>query len=942
MGKKSKSAETEALFTPIKTTDDDDDEDVELAPDHDGGPATRRYRDDPQATSDDGGPPVSFSDDPIPSIFDWGDDGNKGEKKDVADGGADMFDDFDTDPSGFSPVSLHDDSSDDVDVENGDNGSDGDNEDDRIRRKANKLINQRVFDDTGVDDEDDRIFVGGGWGRHGSQFSWCPNGLFSCCRKKKNYSYGPPPESEKKGYSLCQLVCFMIAFYALVIGAGYVGYEAGLPVMDADEDAGEDGGEDAGNITDTSVEGEGYDEVSSGKINYVHHPHTKGEEWLKWVEHEKEDFHMPQWFKNFTFHTHHHKDKVDDEEAFKKSYFEPKTQSQLLHLSEEIFQSCSERSLKTTPGRNECVSQCHGHYCCFERDADFGSCVAQPNSYCFAYAACENVITDFEMNNANIVDNTPLLEGTPHDGQVMNAQDVQLLTDTCSEENIATLEGMRDCSAFCQHHMCCFNDLESENCMTQHDDHEAECEAYGVCKILADGPEDVDTGDIANTDPGASATNAEVSDHAFKEKTQTELLQLSQNIFESCTVKSVGTDAGRNACLSLCHGHFCCFEEEVEFGSCVAQPNSYCFAYAACENIVSDFEMDNANNIDNMEIVLNAQDVKLLSDTCSKENIASLMGIRDCTAFCQHHMCCFNDLWSENCMSDHVSECEAYVACQILVDGPGDVDAGSVVTTVPGAATNAIVVDHVFKETCMQSNLHKNWDICKAHCSRYECCFRSVDSCYTDQALECDEYYICEEFYLYEQTFGELNQVQGNTNNGNVNNNNQGSNQDKYDPNIAHAVQAVCRIEDKNPGDDAWVTACHALCADYLCCFSEEGTESNCQVSYGNAVCNAYAGCSVLHTTSSSEEESNENMGNTGNAIGVAAPASSLSEQEAIDEVTKSCVAKARRDPWQADQCRQACDRRSCCFIDGVGNCSRMNKYWCDEFEACEVLYSGL
>eukprot|EP00571_Detonula_confervacea_P010019 CAMPEP_0172305084 /NCGR_PEP_ID=MMETSP1058-20130122/6412_1 /TAXON_ID=83371 /ORGANISM="Detonula confervacea, Strain CCMP 353" /LENGTH=748 /DNA_ID=CAMNT_0013016547 /DNA_START=42 /DNA_END=2288 /DNA_ORIENTATION=- len=748
MGKKSKSAETEALFTPIKTTDDDDDEDVELAPDHDGGPATRRYRDDPQATSDDGGPPVSFSDDPIPSIFDWGDDGNKGEKKDVADGGADMFDDFDTDPSGFSPVSLHDDSSDDVDVENGDNGSDGDNEDDRIRRKANKLINQRVFDDTGVDDEDDRIFVGGGWGRHGSQFSWCPNGLFSCCRKKKNYSYGPPPESEKKGYSLCQLVCFMIAFYALVIGAGYVGYEAGLPVMDADEDAGEDGGEDAGNITDTSVEGEGYDEVSSGKINYVHHPHTKGEEWLKWVEHEKEDFHMPQWFKNFTFHTHHHKDKVDDEEAFKKSYFEPKTQSQLLHLSEEIFQSCSERSLKTTPGRNECVSQCHGHYCCFERDADFGSCVAQPNSYCFAYAACEN--------------------------------------------------------------------------------------------------------------------------------------------------------------------------------------------------IVSDFEMDNANNIDNMEIVLNAQDVKLLSDTCSKENIASLMGIRDCTAFCQHHMCCFNDLWSENCMSDHVSECEAYVACQILVDGPGDVDAGSVVTTVPGAATNAIVVDHVFKETCMQSNLHKNWDICKAHCSRYECCFRSVDSCYTDQALECDEYYICEEFYLYEQTFGELNQVQGNTNNGNVNNNNQGSNQDKYDPNIAHAVQAVCRIEDKNPGDDAWVTACHALCADYLCCFSEEGTESNCQVSYGNAVCNAYAGCSVLHTTSSSEEESNENMGNTGNAIGVAAPASSLSEQEAIDEVTKSCVAKARRDPWQADQCRQACDRRSCCFIDGVGNCSRMNKYWCDEFEACEVLYSGL
>lgn len=385
----------------------------------------------------------------------------------------------------------------------------------------------------------------------------------------------------------------------------------------------------------------------------------------------------------------------------------------------------------------------------------------------------------------------------------------------------------------------------------------------------------------------------------------------------------------------------------MAFGSCVAQPNSYCFAYAACENIITDFEMNNANIINNTPLKdgtphdgkkLDDNDVKLLSDTCSKDNIATLEGIRDCTAFCQHHMCCFNDLESENCKIYHADECEAYGVCKILVDGPEDVIVGSVVNNA----------NPTFKADCMQSNLHKNLDSCKTQCERYECCFRGVDSCYKDQALECDEYYVCEEFYMdddpdggvggeTQQQSGASNQVQAN------NNNNPGSNQGTNDAaitkdsGIANAVQAVCALEEEDVTDGAWVTACHALCADYLCCFSTEGTESNCRDLYGNAVCDAYQGCVVLHTSSLEEETSNDNNGMIGDTDN-----SEDQRQQEIDEVNELCVSKARRDPRLAGKCQLACNARSCCFEDGAFGCSSMNEEWCDEFQACEVMYSGV
>mmetsp|Transcript_3756 Transcript_3756/g.9581 ORF Transcript_3756/g.9581 Transcript_3756/m.9581 type:complete len:608 (+) Transcript_3756:83-1906(+) len=598
MGKKT-NHEREPLFAPIETTDDDD---VELA--RDGGPVPR-YRDHPQASSpstprssssDDGGPAVRYRDDPG-SIFDWGGDsgGNdaaggiagaveSGEAEEAGHDGAYQLDEFDTDANGFAPVSLHDEESDDGDNDEEQNGIDFDGNgpprtpDEKIRHKANKLLKKRVFDDTTYDDADDRIFVGGGWGRHGSQFSLCPRGCFSCscCGSKPKVSYGPP---NPRGHSTCKLVCWIIVFIAIVVGAGYLGYEAGLPAEDEAENA-------------DSVDGDNTND--SGNI--INHPHTKGEEWLEWLEHEKEDFHMPKF--NMTFH--HHNSKLNDEktkEAFKASTFEPMAQAQLLKLSENIFQSCSERSLKTLNGRDACLSLCHGHYCCFEKDAAYGSCVTEPNSYCFAYAACENVIADFEMNNANtLVEEKPIGQGhNSHDG-LLNFQDVKLLSETCSKDNIATLGGIRDCTAFCQHHLCCFNELDSENCAG---DHVGECQAYDACKILVEGPEDVNVGGNVSSGNSSNIGSGETEQQQSGASSQVDKSSGSEEgvydhydtdvnkdiataVHAVCGIEDAnpGDDSWVTACHALCANYLCCFTNP---GGCRSQKGEeVCSAYQGC------------------------------------------------------------------------------------------------------------------------------------------------------------------------------------------------------------------------------------------------------------------------------------------------------------------------------------------------------------------------
>ena len=343
------------------------------------------YRDEPQSANAAGGGDEKISTkyrDVEASIFDWEDmdtsrRGGKsngypvdlpskmnGKKKS---GGYSDFDGgLEVD---FAPVRLDEDDDSDEEEEGNLVDDEGGKVNEPRGRRGNKKLQQRVFDETTYsedeDDEDiDRIFVGGGMGRHGSyDRNCCVRGPCCCARRPKYASLKSGP-GRSSGPARTNPCCYLLAGVSLIVliaGCAYVGYEAGLTDVDAN------------NVT-----------------------RTNAEEWWEWIQEEKrkdtayvkEHYHW-----NFThMHTPSRaggrgkkggKGGAVDQQ---KVVFEPMTQTELLGISQKVFASCGEHSIAESGGRNKCLSLCHGRYCCFERDPAQGSCVAEDHSYCFAYA----------------------------------------------------------------------------------------------------------------------------------------------------------------------------------------------------------------------------------------------------------------------------------------------------------------------------------------------------------------------------------------------------------------------------------------------------------------------------------------------------------------------------------------------------------------------------
>ena len=471
------------------------------------------YRDNPNSNNNNN----SDDEENIPSIFDWGDDsapsstsaaatagggGGKSKKKKKKRGPFQIIEESSFDPDveiPFTPISLHDDDYSEEDSESDVSGSEALRPHNGLFKSSKKRShNGNGYDQIdnggvggGEDGKQQRLFVGGGWGRHGSSTDYrCGGG--NCC-------------SCQRRFGLCSSTgCFLAVFVTLTLLCGYLGYEAGLPVTTLDDIT----TDNTNDSTNDGLETTATDHTTTtGHTTII----THGDQWLDWIKKEKNEIHLPHFHLNFTRHT---PIIFTDDNNNRQISFPSMSQSDLLTQSQHAFQSCSERSIGTTPGREACLSLCHGHYCCFEKDVEFGSCVTTPNSYCFAYAACENVIMDFAFTNVNMEEKHHLPTGGSVDVDGLNRDDLELLDDTCSRENVATLEGIRDCSAFCQHHLCCFSTDEDEDCAGTYKE---ECEAYEPCRIIAKGPDGGGGGgsDVSGGGSSITVTPAQVEKAVF-------------------------------------------------------------------------------------------------------------------------------------------------------------------------------------------------------------------------------------------------------------------------------------------------------------------------------------------------------------------------------------------------------------------------------------------
>jgi len=102
----------------------------------------------------------------------------------------------------------------------------------------------------------------------------------------------------------------------------------------------------------------------------------------------------------------------------------------------------------------------------------------------------------------------------------------------------------------------------------------------------------------------------------------------------------------------------------------------------------------------------------------------------------------------------------------------------------------------------------------------------------------------------------------------------------------------------------------------------------------------------ILENVNENGDINNDNNNNNNNNIPKETSQEQQFEQHQDDSipddvarVNKACTIKIERNPLLKEECRLACESRSCCYKTGPGNCYNLNVDWCDEFDACQLVY---
>lgn len=94
---------------------------------------------------------------------------------------------------------------------------------------------------------------------------------------------------------------------------------------------------------------------------------------------------------------------------------------------------------------------------------------------------------------------------------------------------------------------------------------------------------DADTvNDEGDLDNGQEMNEITEEDTTLLTLSTQELLQIAENINQSCSESSINTDTGKLNCQELCDDHFCCFDDGV---GCSFDDTMSCIVYAGCRGM---------------------------------------------------------------------------------------------------------------------------------------------------------------------------------------------------------------------------------------------------------------------------------------------------------------------------------------------------------------------
>jgi len=665
-----------------------------------------------------------------------------------------------------------------------------------------------------------------------------------------------------------------------------------------------------------------------------------------------------------------------------------KSTAELFLMAQKIDEVCEEDLVDMPEGRANCQALCKDRLCCFE--VGIYGCANDPSQNCIAYAGCETLVStpksylgkNEKTTNTNV-------------GTTTKNNDVDLGIDTfitaletaCSENSLKTLEGIKQCHDKCQTHLCCFT---SDPTLTGVGDcenaHVQACNAYKPCERLVT-PQ---VGQPPQTNTAGEAFRDSLDVIAEKVAKACDLPPSPANI----------DDTWVTGCHSVCASRLCCHIDAKLGSNCLASVGTEeCNAYSACEILVNENmgkEMDDKLVSCDIKAHCNIGVVQdsILYDECEDQCTERSCCFEDVEAYSCYGMekdwcnefesCKFVD-FTFSTFSKGGSDSTWSSTPNSFVDNPAQKDDAYVMKSL--------------KNRCTQSLLLENWEMCEDLCLDFECCFRNAASCVMSNNLEedCDkdEIYICQEFFTtdeddyYDTPAGGGSGLAGNKDSTSKSNSNtatqpnfdefEASMEDACSPTalttlkgietcydkcqahlccvpadalekefdcsdiypdecssyyacenlvslydlwkppstrydryaVKNAVDDACTLPSNSPVTEEWLAHCHQVCEARMCCHAHPSLGSNCADSLGVDECEDYAACKVL-------------IGGDGR------------NSNSFDDV---CTKEVSSNEDLFYDCEEACNKRSCCFEGESGlSCYKMEREWCNEYEACRLV----
>ena len=290
----------------------------------------------------------------------------------------------------------------------------------------------------------------------------------------------------------------------------------------------------------------------------------------------------------------------------------------LLLIAESLVQKCSQDNLNHANGRLECQTVCHDHLCCFDdyEGAGNNNCRDDANKLCVIYDRCEAIVTDLTMLELEL-DTVDGDGDEGYDGGDETVTDLQedtngeeIVVDANKEDDTMDQVTVDTAVYYVNGENANGGDSEKESERmdiildgisvggydAQADDVGDEADT-GTDEVLddeemyADGNKvgtiggDINKGvKVRDEDINSAAAELVAEDWAddINEKTQEELLQVAENIVQSCSEYSIKTETGKTNCEQLCTEHFCCFDDKT---GCADDESMTCVIFAGCQGM---------------------------------------------------------------------------------------------------------------------------------------------------------------------------------------------------------------------------------------------------------------------------------------------------------------------------------------------------------------------